>query len=87
MFLFFGVVFFPVLPHFQLDVVLTQDQLKDDALRESTLETLDKASGNQSLFWIVGGIAQIVIGAIGLKTTPTRERKDEAEGRRTSNSR
>jgi len=69
-FIFFGVVIIPILPHFQLDVVLTQEELADEARLTSTLAMLKKASGNQWLFWVVGGVVQIVIGGVGLKANP-----------------
>ncbi len=71
-FLFFGIILIPVLPHFQLDVVLTQEQLKDDTLRESTLAMLKKASGIQWLIWTIGGAAQLTIGVIGLLANKVR---------------
>ena len=65
-FLLVGLVIIPVIPHFQLDVVLTQDELTDDALRNSTLAMLKKASGNQWVVWTIGGVGQLVLGIAGL---------------------
>lgn len=62
----------PVLPYFQLDAVLTEDQLKDDTMRESTLAMLKKASGNQWVIWTLGGAAQLAIGVIGLMASRVR---------------
>ena len=65
-FLFLGLCVIPVLPWTQLDAVLTQEELTDEALRKSTLEMLKRASGNQWLFWALGGAAQVAIGVSGL---------------------
>ncbi|MGL4463136.1 MAG: hypothetical protein ACRC1K_13390 [Planctomycetia bacterium] len=59
----------PLRPYFQLDVVLTPEQLADEGTRNTTQALLLKASGNEWLFWIGGG--SIVVGAslVGLTTT------------------
>ncbi len=65
-FLFLSLTLIPILPLFQLDAVLTQEQLRDKELRESTLKMLQKASGNQWILWAIAGLAQITIGVSGL---------------------
>lgn len=72
-FLIFGLILIPVMPHFQLDVVLTQEELKDETLRETTLAMLKKASGNQWVIWTLGGAAQLAIGVVGLMANRTKE--------------
>ncbi|MCG8583362.1 MAG: hypothetical protein MI757_01450 [Pirellulales bacterium] len=65
-FVVIGILVITRLPIFQLDVVLSPEELKDDALRESTMAILKKASGNQWLFWTIGGAANVLVGTIGL---------------------
>lgn len=72
---FLGVMVIPVLPHLQLDVVLTQEELRDEATREATLQMLKKAGGNQWLFWTVPGLILVAVGAVGrlaLRTNSSR---------------
>jgi hypothetical protein len=65
-FLLIGVCVVPVLPYFQLDAVLDDDELADAAKKAATLEILKRASGNQWVFWTVGGGAVAAISALGL---------------------
>jgi hypothetical protein len=61
-----AVVLVPALPHFQLDAVLTPQQLADVQTRDTTLALLKKASGNTWLLWFVAGLVVTTCAAIGL---------------------
>jgi hypothetical protein len=63
----FGLVIVPLLPVSRLDVVLTPDQLRDEVVREETLEMLEKAGGNEWLVWTVSGAAVSAISVVGLR--------------------
>ena len=63
---FVGLVIVPVLPHFQLDRVLNENELADDATRERTLAILKRAAGNQWFFWAAPGAIVSIISALGL---------------------
>src|SRR5262245_38204303 len=61
-----AVAIVPVLPLFQLDAVLTPDELHDAAIKEKTYDLLRRASGNQWLFWLVPGLIVSTASATGL---------------------
>ena len=62
-----GLFVFPSLPYFQLDVVLSPDELADDATREATLALLKRASnGNQWALWTVAGLLVVAFSTLGL---------------------
>jgi hypothetical protein len=61
-----AVLLVPVLPHVQLDVVLTPRELADPQTRQTTLALLKKASGNQWLLWLGAGLAVTMSAGIGL---------------------
>lgn len=57
-------------PHFQLDVVLTPEELQDDALRERTLEELKRNNRRRDWpFWLLVGVALVSVGGLGLFAT------------------
>jgi len=60
-----ALVLVPALPYFQLDVVLTPQQLTDVQTRQTTLALLKKASGNTWLLWFVAGLVVTGWAAIG----------------------
>ncbi len=66
-FLVVGLLVVPVLPHIQLDAVLSPGELADPAKRAATITLLQKASGNQWLLWTAGGLAVTVVSAVGLR--------------------
>jgi hypothetical protein len=61
-----GLLVVPVLPHFQLDVALTPEQLRDKAVVEQTTELLERASGNQWAIWSLAGLLVIAVSLRGL---------------------
>jgi hypothetical protein len=61
-----AVLLVPVIPHFQLDAVLTPQQLADPQTRQTTLALLKQASGNVWLLWFGAGLAVTVSAGIGL---------------------
>ena len=61
-----AVLLVPALPYFQLDAVLTPQQLADVQTRDATLALLKKASGNIWLLWFVAGLAVTSCAGIGL---------------------
>jgi amino acid transporter len=65
-FLFVGLAVVPLLPHFQLDAVLSPGELANPDKRDATLSLLKKAAGNQWLFWAAGGLVVTCTSAIGL---------------------
>jgi hypothetical protein len=77
-----GLIIVPVLPHFQLDVVLTPAELADTQKREATLRMLRMATGNQWLFWTGAGLVASCASSIGLRamrieTIKTRGNKEK----------
>jgi hypothetical protein len=61
-------------PHFQLDVVLTPEELQDDALRERTLEDLKRNNRRRDWpFWLMVGAALVAVGGVGLFSTRRSE--------------
>jgi hypothetical protein len=70
-----GLLIVPVLPHFQLDVVLTPAELADTHKREATLRMLRIAIGNQWLFWTGAGLVAICASSIGLWTMRSESMK------------
>lgn len=61
-----GLLVIPALPWFQLDRVLTREELADPRKREATLELLQCAAGNMWLFWSVAGVLLVIVSAAGL---------------------
>jgi hypothetical protein len=54
-------------PDFQLDVVLTPEELRDDALRERTLAELKRNNHRRDWpYWAVAGAILTAVGSIGL---------------------
>ena len=78
LFLIVGIFVIPTLPYIQLDAVLSGEELDNDALRESTLALLKKASGNQWALWALGGVAQLAIGVLGLRANNLHDVEDVA---------
>ena len=65
-FMAIGMFVIPVLPHFQLDRVLTPAELADESKSAATLALLERAMGNTWLFWSLGGLIMIAMSAVGL---------------------
>jgi hypothetical protein len=65
-FLLMGLFVVPLMPHFQLDVVLSPSELADPQRRSQTLALFKAASGNQWLFWSLGGLVIILASGSGL---------------------
>jgi hypothetical protein len=59
-----------VLPHFQLDAVLTQEELADEVTKQEALAILQCAAGNQWVFWTVSGLIVALTSAVGLYVSP-----------------
>lgn len=68
-FLFLGLTVVPRLPYFQLDTVLSPSELADPHRRAETLALLQRASGNEWLLWVAGGLVVVVASGIGLRTS------------------
>lgn len=68
-FLAIGLFVVPILPYFQLDVVLSPAELADARVCGSTLEMLKAAGGNLWLMWTVAGIVLASIGTIGFRAS------------------
>lgn len=61
-----AILIVPSLAYFQLDRVLTPEQLADPQTREATLVLLKKAGGNMWLVWFGAGLAVAVSAGVGL---------------------
>jgi hypothetical protein len=59
----------PALPHFQLDAVLTAQQLADVQTRDSTLALLKRASGDTWVLWFLAGLIMTASAGIGLQAS------------------
>lgn len=68
-FMLAALLFVPVIPLFQLDRVLTPEQLANPQTREATLALLKKAGGNMWLVWFWAGFAITFSAGIGLITS------------------
>jgi hypothetical protein len=68
LFLLIGLIVVPARPHFQLDVVLTQEELADKTTRDATLSLLKRLneSSNEWRLWTLGGLLVTLTSAIGL---------------------
>lgn len=63
-------------PDFQLDVVLTREELRDDALRERTLAELKRNNHRRDWpYWAVAGAVLFAVGSIGLFASVDRPRQ------------
>jgi hypothetical protein len=56
-----------VLAVFQLDAVLTSVELQDPDLRKRVSAVLVTSNGRQNIFWGLVGMANIGVGAFGLR--------------------
>ena len=81
-FMLVAVLLVPALPHFQLDAVLTPQQLADIPTRDTTLALLQKANGNAWLLWFVAGLAVASCAGTGLAACCVRSAKLELESPR-----
>ncbi len=63
-----GLILVPVLPHIQLDAVLTSAELADDSKRSETLALLQKASGNGWLITTGLGVFIFVVSFVGYRS-------------------
>lgn len=63
-----GTVILPYEAHFQLDQVLSAEEIRDERMRDRTLEILKQVSqgGEEGPFVAVPGLALIVVGLIGI---------------------
>lgn len=77
-----AVLLIPALPHFQLDAVLTPQQLADIPTRDSTLALLKKANGNTWLLWFAAELVVTSCAGIGLAACFMRSAKSELEALR-----
>jgi hypothetical protein len=64
-----GLLLMPVLPYFQLDAVLSPEDLANPQVHDATLAMLRKAGGNQWLLWTLAGAMLCVVGGIGLRAS------------------
>jgi hypothetical protein len=67
----FGIFILPNEAHFQLDQVLSPEELRDEKMCNRTLEILKKAStgGRKGLVLIAPGLILIAVGLIGVFAT------------------
>jgi hypothetical protein len=82
-FLAIGLFVVPVLPYFQLDVVLSPTELRNQQVHDATLGMLKAASGNQWLVWIAAGGLLVVTGVIGFFASQRLD-SDQSTGESTS---
>jgi hypothetical protein len=63
-------------PHFQLDVVLSPEEIKDPIVREETLEMLKRHPRRDAPYWILLGLGLFAVSGFGIywtvKSTPPR---------------
>ena len=57
----------PVLAHFQLDVVLTPEELRDVQFREQTLAILERVTSPQWKGWLVVGTVVTAASVVGFR--------------------
>jgi hypothetical protein len=71
-----GLFVLPMKVHFQLDVILSPEELRDEKTRVRTLEILEKASqgGKEGFFVAIPAAVMVVVGLIGLFVSPPRNR-------------
>jgi hypothetical protein len=70
---FVALAIVPVRPVFQLDAVLSPDELKDQAIKDKTREMLERAAGNEWLFWLAPGLLISSASLAGLYVTRTEK--------------
>ncbi len=68
----FGLIVEPLAPHFQLDHVLTAEQLKDPKKLVETLEILQTASGNRWAILSATGAAIFAASIVGRSSLSDR---------------
>jgi hypothetical protein len=56
-----------VRPYLLLDVVLTPEQLSEHAAHDATLALMQKATGNNDVWWYIFGSVTAAIALIGLR--------------------
>jgi hypothetical protein len=78
-----GLTVIPLMPYFQLDAVLLPADRNDPNCRAETLAVLNRAAGNQWLFWTGGGLLVIVKSGIGLRSAPRPGECDKIRTRAT----
>jgi hypothetical protein len=64
-----ALVIIPLRAHFQLDIILTHDKLRDEAIREQALEVLQRAGANEGIVWLVPGMIISIASAAGCVAT------------------
>jgi len=62
-----GLVFAPVLPHFQLDAALTPEQLRDHATVQVALNVLQAAARGWPRLLCLAGLGVSVVSYLGLR--------------------
>ena len=62
-----GLLVVPILPYVQLDVVLTPEQLRDQALKQQTLTMLQQIERHDMIWAAAAGLFVVVTSAIGLR--------------------
>ena len=67
-----------MLPYFQLDAVLTPEELANREKKEATLKLLQKAAGNAWFFGCFAGVSVSAISTIGLWTCRTANRRHKS---------
>lgn len=75
--IFLGAVFVPVLHHFQLDHVLTAQELADEGKRVEILALLKKANRGFISMLTVAGIAVAFLSCLGLRAAARLSRSNE----------
>jgi hypothetical protein len=66
MMIVFGFVFVPVVPYALLDAVLTEEQLRDEALRYQTLSFMQRAVSHELSVTPAFGLFVVVTSGVGL---------------------
>lgn len=66
--LLIGLFVVPFRHIFQLDAVLTQEEMANQQIRDRTREILETVSqgGNEWLIWVIAGVVLLVLSVIGL---------------------
>ncbi len=68
----YGLLIVPVIPHVQLDAVLTPEEFADDSRRESVLNLLRRANKNAWVDWVAIGLLILFLSVLGLSAALTK---------------
>ncbi|HEV7280944.1 MAG TPA: hypothetical protein VGN57_12135 [Pirellulaceae bacterium] len=66
-----------ILPHFLLDHVLSPEELRDEAIRDRTLEALKAAKSGHARYWYLVGGLLVIISGVGLWAISAEMRRQE----------